>query len=97
MRKLLVMLAMMALVALTTVAPALATGGGFNGSIGQQLFFALGTITALDDGDALTVHVLEGSRLIWPSIGQRLTVHMSPDTLFFRRTPNGLGPSPMAM
>jgi hypothetical protein len=68
MRKKLVVLAMVALIALVTVTPALASRSGVNSSSPQR-FYVLGTITAID-GDTFTLQVLEGSRLVWPHIGQ---------------------------
>lgn len=91
MRKKLVVLAMVALAALVTVTPALASGNGVNGSSHQQVFSVLGTITAID-GDTIIVQVLEGSRLVWPYIGQALTVQMTPATLYYEWTPDGLVP-----
>jgi hypothetical protein len=89
MRKKLVVLAMVALVALVTATPGLASGNGVNGGSYRQFFSVLGTITAID-GDTITVQVLEGSRLVWPYIGQALTVQMTPTTLYYKWTPDGL-------
>ena len=90
MRKKLVILAMVALIALVTVAPALASAKAVNSGSHQQ-FSALGTIADID-GDTITIQVSEGSRLVWPSIGQELIVQMTPDTLYYRWTPDGLAP-----
>jgi hypothetical protein len=79
---------MVALVALGTVTPALASGDGVNVGSPQQ-FSVLGTITEID-GDTITVQVLEGSRLVWPNIGQALDVQMTPTTLYYEWTPHGL-------
>lgn len=87
MRKKLVILAMVALVALVTATPALASGDGVKDSNPQQ-FSVLGIITATGD-DTITIQVLEGSRLVWPYIGQALTVQMTPATLYFEETPDG--------
>ena len=87
MRKKLVILAMFALFALVTITPALASGDGVKDSNPQQ-FSVLGTITATGD-DTITIQVLEGSRLVWPNIGQALTVQMTPATLYFEETPDG--------
>mgnify|MGYP003574755591 CR=1 FL=1 len=89
MRKKLAILAMVALVALVAVTPALASANGVNGASRQQFFAVLGTITAID-GDTVTVQVLEGSRLVWPYIGQALTVQVTPATLYYVWTPAGL-------
>jgi hypothetical protein len=88
MRKKLVILAMVVLVALVTVTPALASGNEASSGSHQQ-FSVLGTITAID-GDTITVQVSEGSRLVWPHIGQALTVQMTPATLYYEWTPDGL-------
>ena len=88
MRKKLVVLAMVALVALVTVTPTLASGNGVNNG-SHQKFSVLGTITTID-GDTITVQVLEGSQLVWPFIGQALAVQMTPDTLYYEWTPDGL-------
>jgi hypothetical protein len=90
MRKKLVTLAMIALVALLAVTPALASESGVNGGSPQH-FSVLGTITAID-GDTITLYVLEGSRLVRPYIGQALTVQMTPATLYYEWTPDGLVP-----
>jgi hypothetical protein len=89
MRKKLVVLAMVALVALVTVTPALASANGVNDGSNQQVFSVLGTIVAID-GDTFRVRVSEGSRLVWPYIGQELTVQMTPATLYYHWTPDGL-------
>lgn len=88
MRKKLAIWAMVALVVLVTVTPALASTSGVSAGSHQQ-FSALGTITDVD-GDTITIQVLEGSRLIWPYIGQALTVQVMPATLYYEWTPNGL-------
>lgn len=89
MRKKLVALVLVALVALVTVAPALAFGNGVDGGSRQQFFSVRGTITAIG-GDTITVQVFDSSRLVWPHIGQALTVQMTPATLYYEWTPDGL-------
>jgi hypothetical protein len=89
MRKKLVILAMAALVALITVTPALAFGNGVNDGSEQQLFSVRGTIVDIG-ADTIAIQVSEGSRLVWPFIAKELTVQMTPATLYYEWTPDGL-------
>jgi hypothetical protein len=95
MRKKLVIWAMVALVALVTVTPALAAGNGHEGNGGshQQFFSVLGTITAIG-ADTITVEVVDGSRLVWSCVDEddELTVNVTGSTLYYERTADGLDP-----
>ena len=91
MRRKAVIWAMVALVALATVTPALASANGVNDGSQPQFFSVLGTITAIG-GDTITIQVSEGSRLVWPHIGQTLTTQVTPATLYYEWTPYGLVP-----
>ena len=96
MRKKLAILAMVALITLVVATPALAgrggPGGNGNGGGGRaQLFALVGTIKAVG-GDTITVQVVDGSRLVWPYIGQELTVQVTGNTSFYEWYPDGRVP-----
>ena len=88
MRKRLVVVAIVTLVAVVTCTPALASGERAS-SGSHEKFSVLGTITAIE-ADTITIQVLEGSRLVQPYIGQALTVQITSTTLYYRWTPDGL-------
>lgn len=90
MSKRLVILAVAVLAVLVTLTPALAAGGEASSASPQQ-FTALGAVTAID-GRSITLQVVEGSRLVWPAIGQPLNVQTTPATLYYQWTPDGLVP-----
>ena len=92
MRKKLVVLAMVALLALVAVTPALAAGNrGPGGKGGPQFFSVLGDISDVGS-DTITVVVEDGSRLVWPYIGEELTVYVTTSTAFYRWTDEGRVP-----
>jgi hypothetical protein len=88
-RKKLAILAMVTLVALVTITPALAFGSGVSDGSEQQVFSVRGTITAIGV-DTITIQVSEGSRLAWPFINKTLTVQMAQATFYYEWTPDGL-------
>jgi hypothetical protein len=90
MMKRLVVWAMVALVALAAVTPALAAGDGQVGPGGrdQQFFSAKGTITDIGV-DTITIKVLGGTGAVWPYIGDELTVAVNDGTVYLRWTGDG--------
>jgi hypothetical protein len=98
MKKKLVILAMVALIALGTASTAMAGASQGQGSKhGRQLFALVGTITAIGS-DTITVQVVDGNRFVWPYIGQglTLTVQVTDSTRFFEWTPDGRVPITLA-
>ena len=103
MKRKLAVLVLVALVALLAATPALAAGPG--GGKGQQhrlgnnqgqwfvpqSFSLVGTITALD-GNAITVQVYNGNRIVQPYIGQALTVQVTDSTRYRQWQPGGCIP-----
>jgi Domain of unknown function (DUF5666) len=103
MKKRLAILALVAVVTLVAVAPALASGPRQGrGQVfeeqkqmgkppSQQLFTLVGTITAIDGG-AITIQVRSGNRPVRPYVGQELTVQLTENTRYRQWTPNGCVP-----
>ena len=87
MRKKLVVLAMVALVALVAVTPALAGGRD------QQFFSVRGTIKDIDiDDNTITVEVEGGSPAVWEYVGKDLPVQVNESTVYFECTEDGRVP-----
>jgi len=103
MRKKLVVLMSVILVALAAATPALAAGPGSAVQErhadssqqprlpGQQYFTLVGIITGVS-GDTITVEVYHGNRFAKPYIGQELVVQVNDSTEYWRWTPAGCLP-----
>lgn len=90
MRKKLVVLAMVLVITLLAVTPALAKRGGPGGNgggSGQQRFTLVGIVTAVGDG-TITVQALNDR-----FAGQVLTVQVTSSTRFLQWTPTGSVPA----
>jgi hypothetical protein len=105
MRNKLAILALVVVVSLVAVAPALAAGPGWGKAqllheqrqlsrAPRQPFFALaGVITAIDaDGGTITVQVQSGNWVVKQYIGQQLTIQVTETTRYRQWTPQGCVP-----
>ena len=90
MRKTLVILTLVALIALAAAAPVLAA----NGPNDQPFFTLVGIVTdkGPDDLDPIFVQIYHGNRFAQPEIGNILEVQVTSNTVFRRWTPSGCVP-----
>ena len=95
--KKLFIVAMALLIALATVTPALATGGG--GGKGPRGTIALvGAITAVDTASGVvTVRVLKGNKLVHPYIGQNLALATTSSTRYLYKSSATAIPTAIAL